>query len=277
MTPDIRRLGLAEVEQLVFWAKAEGWNPGLDDAAAFHAADPGGFLGRFVDGDMVSGISAVAAGNDFGFIGLYITRPDRRGLGYGRAVWDAGMAYLGDRTIGLDGVPEQQANYRSMGFDAAYRTIRYSGTLPPIDAPLPATSLTIQHLPDVIAFDPRFYPAPRQAFLTRWISPPRIAQAVFSHGILKGYGVLRHCHEGCKIGPLFADDPAIAERLFVSLAAEADGNTIHIDVPESSRRFSDFLSEHGFEQGFTTARMYRGPAPDIRLNGVFGVTTLELG
>src|SRR5687767_13477747 len=110
-SPKIRPLTLPEVETLVDWAAGEGWNPGRNDAAAFHAADPDGFLGGFVGGEMVSGISAVAYGADFGFIGLYICRPDMRGKGYGRAVWDAGMARLEGRTVGLDGVPAQQANY----------------------------------------------------------------------------------------------------------------------------------------------------------------------
>ena len=47
------------------WAATEGWNPGLDDAAAFQAADPDGFLGAFVDGEMVAGISAVAYDDRF--------------------------------------------------------------------------------------------------------------------------------------------------------------------------------------------------------------------
>lgn len=99
MPRTIRTLALDEVETLVDWAAAEGWNPGLGDAAAFQAADPEGFIGAFVGGEMVGGISAVAYGDDFGFIGLYICRPDRRGEGHGKAVWDAGMpAWRGSAT-----------------------------------------------------------------------------------------------------------------------------------------------------------------------------------
>ena len=53
--PVIRTLTLADTGQLVDWAAGEGWNPGRDDAPAFHAADPGGFIGAFVDGAMVAG------------------------------------------------------------------------------------------------------------------------------------------------------------------------------------------------------------------------------
>ena len=33
-----------EVATAIEWAAAEGWNPGLHDAACFYAADPSGFL-----------------------------------------------------------------------------------------------------------------------------------------------------------------------------------------------------------------------------------------
>ena len=49
-------------------------------------------------------MSAVAYGDGFGFIGLYIVKPEFRGKGLGMRLWEAGMAYLGDRNIGLDGV-----------------------------------------------------------------------------------------------------------------------------------------------------------------------------
>src|SRR5262249_10498659 len=125
----IRVLTPEEVKVLVGWAANEGWNPGLGDAAAFQATDPEGFLGAFIDGAMIAGISAIAYGKSFGLLGLYICRPEFRGQGHGKAVWDAAMARLGERCIGLDGVPAQQANYRKMGFVDAYLSARYGGRL----------------------------------------------------------------------------------------------------------------------------------------------------
>ena len=164
MPRTIRMLTLQEVERLVDWAAGEGWNPGLGDAAVFRAADPEGFIGAFVDGEMVAGISAVAYGERFGFIGLYICHPDRRGEGHGKAVWDAGMARLGNRTIGLDGVVEQQANYRRMGFEPDYETIRYSGHVDSGDAAGLTLGgdirpLTPDLIADVLAYDRGCFPA----------------------------------------------------------------------------------------------------------------------
>ena len=271
----IRALSLAEVEILVAWAAGEGWNPGLRDAAAFHAADPQGFLGAFVAGRMAAGISAVDYGG-FGFIGLYICRPDMRGRGYGRAVWDAGMARLAQTTVGLDGVPAQQANYRSMGFAPAYRTFRFSGRLPAAGLSAEVHPVEPDLLPALGEFDRRFFPAARPSFLEGWLAPPNIALAKIGEGGIQGYGVVRECREGFKIGPLFAVDEIAAADLLAALNAQCPGE-VQIDVPEDKENFADLLLRAGFSRGFETARMYRGPAPELDGSGIFGISTLELG
>jgi hypothetical protein len=271
----IRTLSLAEIGTLVDWAAGEGWNPGLHDAAAFYAADPQGFLGAFVEDRMVSGISVVDYGG-FGFVGLYICRPDMRGRGYGKAVWDAGMARLANVTAGLDGVPAQQANYRSMGFVQAYRTSRFSGRLLATSDQPGLRPVEPDLLPALLDFDRRFFPAARPAFLERWLARPHVALVQAGSEGIQGYGVARQCREGFKVGPLFAVDQATAMNLLAALCARCPGD-IHIDVPEDKAGFADLLLSAGFSRGFETARMYRGPAPDIDSSGVFGVSSLELG
>lgn len=272
----IRPLDLPEVETLLGWAKDEGWNPGLADAAPFHAADPDGFIGCFVDGVMAAGLSAVRYGDDFGFIGLYIAHSDCRGRGYGRRVWDAGMAHLAGRTIGLDGVPEQQANYRAMGFLPDYDTHRWSGKLEGRTGQ-DIQTLDESHVAALIDFDSRHFAAPRPGFIAEWLKPPRMVKVLIRDGVIEGYAVSRQCHEGHKVGPLFAADATAAKGLLEACAAENPGETLHIDVPESRIEFSAILEQTGFAKGFRTTRMYRRPAPSMALAGVFGVTTLELG
>ena len=53
--PVIRQMTRPEVDTLVGWAAAEGWNPGLHDAELFWATDPGtsaGFLASGLNGCM---------------------------------------------------------------------------------------------------------------------------------------------------------------------------------------------------------------------------------
>ena len=274
--PTIRSLTLSETETLMDWARIEGWNPGLADASAFHAADPQGFFGCFVDGEMAAGISAVRYGDDFGFIGLYITHPRYRGKGYGRRVWNAAMAHLEGRTIGLDGVPEQQANYRSMGFEPHYETFRWSGSVMGV-----ANRNVVAVSPDlaesIVSYDRHFFPAERSSFLAQWLKSPRLAMVTVRDGVVHGYAVCRECHDGFKIGPLFADTAADAQRLLKACATRTGGRTMQLDVPALQTEFARILETSGFSKGFATARMYRGPAPALRMAGVFAVSALELG
>jgi GNAT superfamily N-acetyltransferase len=277
MKPTIRTLSLQELAVLIDWAAAEGWNPGLDDAAAFLAADPEGFIGAFAGNELVAAISAVAYGRDFGFIGLYICRPDMRGKGHGKAVWTAGMARLADRTIGLDGVEEQQANYQRKGFRPVYETIRYSGrpATPPVSTGR-LRAVTTQLVPDIIAYDAHCFPAPRRSFLQRWLQPSHRALAAITSQGTTGYAVARSCRNGFKIGPLFADDMETALHLIESLAKACEGD-LNIDVPATKVDFIVALDAAGFSPTFTTRRMYKGPPPQLGLERVFGVTSLELG
>lgn len=278
MKPIIRMLSLGELTDLIDWAAAEGWNPGLEDAAMFQAADPEGFIGAFVGNEMAAAISAVAYGDDFGFIGLYICRPEMRGKGYGKAVWAAGMARLAGRTIGLDGVAEQRANYESKGFKPIYETIRYSGR--PMGLTIGAKRsriVTAQLVPDIIRYDALCFPAPRRSFMMGWLKPPHHALAVVSSQGTTGYAVVRPCRSGFKVGPLFADDTETALTLLLDLAGACEGGDLHIDVPATKVDFIEALDAAGFSPTFATTRMYKGPLPALAANRIFGTTTLELG
>lgn len=272
----IRALSSAEVETLVGWAAAEGWNPGLVDAPAFHATDPDGFIGAFVGGEMVAAISAVAYGKSYGFIGLYICRPGMRGRGHGKAVWSAAMARLAGRTIGLDGVDQQLDNYRAKGFAPAYRTIRFGGKPLPRDAREAGIGAsTAATMAGFAAFDRTAFPEPRPAFLERWLAPPHLVRVATGPRGLTGYGVMRPCRDGWKIGGLAADDDATAWALFSMLADLANGD-VYIDVPAPRRPFIDRLLAAGLRPVFETTRMYLG-SPIPLADRLFAVTSLELG
>ena len=124
----IRVMTRQEVDIAIDWAAAEGWNPGLYDADCFTAADPNGFLIGVLGDEPIAAVSAVRYGDSFGFLGFYLVKPEYRGRGYGFRIGNAGLAHLGGRTIGLDGVVAQQDNYRKSGFIVAHRNIRYQGT-----------------------------------------------------------------------------------------------------------------------------------------------------
>ncbi|MDI4666421.1 GNAT family N-acetyltransferase [Xanthobacter autotrophicus] len=276
-TTTIRTLDPAEVETVVDWAAREGWNPGLADAAAFLAQDKGAFRGLFRDGALASVISATAYAGGFTFVGFYICRPDLRGQGLGLALWQETFAGL-QGTVGLDGVLAQQDNYARSGFGLAHRNIRYGGTAPAGAPDLRVVDIAPAYLAGVAALDTACFGFARPDFLKAWLAPPfGRACAFLVDGAVRGYGVIRRCREGHKVGPLFADDAKGAAALFGTLVATAQGGPVFLDVPEPHAAARALAEGAGLTPVFETARMYRGPAPDLPLGWIFGITTFELG
>ncbi len=273
----IRTMTRSDVDVAVDWAAGEGWNPGLNDADAFYAADPSGFLVGETDGQPVATISVVAYGDDFGFLGFYIVHPDFRGRGYGLKIWQAGMQQLGARNVGLDGVVAQQNNYRKSGFAYAYGNQRYQGKGggEGADDVAPISDVGFD---SVLDYDTACFAAARRDFLSLWLSQQASSGfAVVEDGSLKGYGLIRSCRAGHKIGPLFADSAEIAERIYRALAATVPGDPVYLDVPLPNKAAVDLAQRHSMTPVFETARMYTRGDPGVPIPRVFGVTTFELG
>jgi ribosomal protein S18 acetylase RimI-like enzyme len=276
----IRPMTRSELETVRGWAEDEGWNPGLHDCDTYYATDPGAYLSGHVNGEMMAAISAVRYGEGFGFLGLYIVRPSFRGQGYGIRMWNAGLAHLGTRVAGLDGVVERQDDYRRSGFALAFRNMRYCGETAPATATpaglVPLQSISIDAL---VRYDAQMFPAERRTFLEGWVNQAGShGLALMRAGAMAGYGVIRPAASGFRIGPLFADDPETAEALFAALTGSVPpGQPLYLDLPEPNERALTLAERHGMSLVFETARMYKGPAPELPLERIYGITTFELG
>ena len=276
-----------ELDILVDWAADEGWNPGLDDAEVFWATDPEGFVALEVAGELVGGGSIVDHGGGYGFMGFFSVRPDRRGAGLGRTLWitrrDLLLDRLGpDSTIEMDGVFAMEPFYAAGGFVLQHRDLRFEG----VGAAAPSATvpgIEVVDLADVPFavvqdYDSGHVPAPRPEFLRRWIvRPGGSAIGVVDGGTCRGMAVSRPCRTGHRIGPLFADDPVVAEALFTALASRVAGEPIFLDVPERNAAALDLVARHGMVEVFGCARMTLGRPRPLPWDEIFGVTTFELG
>ncbi len=275
----IRNLRPEEISLAIDWAAAEGWNPGLSDAACFAAPDAQGFFVGEIDGEPVATVSCVNYDDRFAFLGFYIVAKSFRGSGHGVRIWNAAIAHAGPRVIGLDGVVAQQDNYRKSGFELAYANIRYGGvSAAPVKPPADVVALDTIPFALVEADDATVFPAPRSTFLRAWINTSgHVGRALLRDGKLAAWGVIRPCRTGCKIGPLVADDCAAAEAIVQALLAGTDGGEVFLDVPAVNREAVALAEALGLKPVFETARMYTGAIPPLRIARVFGVTSFELG
>lgn len=277
----IRTMTRSELDMAVEWAASEGWNPGLHDADCFYAADPEGFLVGCLGDEPVACVSSVKYGSAYAFLGFYIVKPEYRDRRFGYYIGRAAVDRVAGRVLGLDGVVAQQKHYvATFGFAYAHRNMRYEGVAGgafPVDEGL--VDLRSVPLDALAAYDRQLFPEERDAFLGCWISQPEgIPFGLIRQGRFAGYGVARRCRIGYKIGPLFADMPADAGTLFSALSATVPaGEPLFLDIPQVNPAAVELAERNGMRFVFETARMYKGPAPALPLERIFGITTFELG
>ena len=108
----------------------------------------------------------------------------------------------------MDGVEAMVPFYQRGGFRLAQRDRRFQfiGRNGQLQAGPGARAA------DLSAFDADHFPAPRPAFLAAWLSQPGVVSLAAVEGSrVTGYGVLRRCRAGRKVGPLFATSAEVAE------------------------------------------------------------------
>jgi predicted N-acetyltransferase YhbS len=273
---------LSRVEHLartaVAWAAAEGWNPGVDDAERFLAADPDAFLAAEQDGEIVATVSCPLYGGSYAFIGFFIVRSGLRGRGIGTPLFRRALDRAGDRVVGLDGVLEQQSYYERRGFVLAHRNVRWR-TAGGGERPGGLVELSSVPFEELLDFDSAVFGCERERFLRIWVERPAgHALACLDGGRVTGYGVLRPCRAGMKVGPLFASDPPVADALLAGLlAAAGQGAEVFVDMPAANRGAAELRARRPMEPSFETARMYLNGRPPEEVQKVFGVTTFEFG
>ncbi len=281
INPDVKitQMTKTEFQTAIDWAKTEGWIPGIHDIDSFYDTDPTGFYAARAGGEIVGTFSVVKYSKNYAFAGFFIVRPDWRGKGVGLAIQHFIDTHFGSFNVGIDGVLAMQEKYARVGYKLAYGNERYAGTAKAGELAEGCSKILAGDFDRVVEFDAKFFPTERKKFLKAWLSQ-KDASALLSKdddGKLCGYGVVRKCFQGNRVGPLFAETPQTAKRLLDSLAASVAGQEIFIDVPTVNAYAVQLALSNGMKPAFTTARMYTKQAPNLPLEKIYGVTSLELG
>lgn len=298
MTYQIRAMTDGDRLLVTQWAQAEGFCPGIGDVGIYCDTDRSGvWIGEW-DGEPVGCIAGIRYDRHYGFIGLFLVKPAYRGRGFGVALWQQAIAHLADvACVGLEAALQRVEDYQQWGFEPAYYTRRYQ--LPPADrrwcirpsfaldlppgyqliAGSELTTATVQ------AYDARHEATPRPLFLREWLERPegKVMVILDETGDCRGYGRIRPClmpdgamAQGWRLGPLMADSALLAGALLDTLLSDRQGAVL-VDVPEVNKDALYLLEERGFELALLNLRMYKGPAPQLPLEDVYGLACLELG
>ena len=285
----IKRMTLSEAGRNITLAEQEGWNPGLNDAATFFAANPEGMLSVHNHNQPVGFASVKVYDSSYAFFGLYIVEKEHRGQGFGMAITNHRLQMAGRRSIGLDGVMQNIKIYARIGFRSSYRNLRFCAGPDSLNKLNQSTAGRIRHGISIIplksvsphllnAFDYQFFPASRKTFLDIWCNQKdAVALAAQQQGELAGYIVVRPCVHGSKVGPLFALNRVVAETLMTAAFSQSKRPPFYIDIPEPNRNALNLAEQVHLVFGSETVRMHIGTPRSINLAGVYGVTSLEMG
>ncbi|HVB80532.1 MAG TPA: GNAT family N-acetyltransferase [Candidatus Binataceae bacterium] len=264
------------------WAAKEGWNPGLNDIAVAWTFDPAAFIALRRGNELIGGGCTISYHGAAGFMGLFIVQTEYRRQGLGTILWHERLKRLKarvrpDAPIGMDGVFEMVPFYTRGGFALMHRDLRYEGVAAGEPDPAAAPLDSIEFL-KIDNYDCLHVETRRTEFLRSWLTQPGgRGLALIDNEQLTGYGFIRPCRTGYKVGPAFADDAACGKRLIHSLLSLVAGERVLMDIPEPNEAALRIVEGLGWNQSFGCARMVNGPKPALPVQRIFGVTSFEFG
>ncbi len=282
-TLELKQLNKSELKTLISWAKQEGWNPGENDAEVFWKTDPDGYYGFHYENELIAGGAIVSYGQAFGFMGLFIVRSDFRGQGIGTKLWylrrDRLLARLKNgASIGMDGVVAMQDFYAEGDFKIAYTEERYESIGKEMLVNSAISPIKTNDYENIAKYDLACFGFKRSEFLQSWLTMSNSKCFKYTNANeLAGYAVIRKVASGYKIGPLFANNYAIAEELYKACLNSAVGSSVYLDIPVINEDAVQLVKKYNGIYTFECGRMYYGEQPNLPTDKIFGVTTFELG
>jgi len=285
----IRPLERGDIASVTDWARQEGFSPGAGDVAIYRHTDRQGLWVGWLGSERIGCISGVRYSAEYGFIGLYLVRPEWRGQGYGLQLWSQAMQHLDDLAcIGVEAALDRVDDYRRWGFVPATTTTRWqiisdgSESTPSVEAGWQLLSGDAIPQRAVQCFDAQREASPRPHFLSQWLNHPAgtVLALIDAAGTCHGFGRIRPCllprGEGWRIGPLMAETPQAAGVLLQGLLQRHSG-VVLLDAPGGNGAAAPLLQSLQFSPISSTKRMYRGTVPSVSLSDVYGLACLELG
>src|SRR5215469_13566206 len=115
----LRTLNSGDVEAAVEMSSSAGWNQTAEDWRMLMDLAPDGCFAVEADGELVSTTTIVCYGNRLAWIGMVLTKPEYRGLGFARQLLAHALDYAdirGVETVKLDATEFGQPLYAKFGF-----------------------------------------------------------------------------------------------------------------------------------------------------------------
>ncbi|OJD68441.1 GNAT family N-acetyltransferase [Bacillus albus] len=206
-------------------------------------------------------------------IGMVIVHPNYKGRGIGKAIKNACMKSVSAQTpIMLIATDEGKPLYEKLGFRAVSYVSKYICNSYNVNNYCMRNEDYIMNyeecdLEEIIKLDEYAFGTNRKGFVTKRImqSEQCIVVKDKEQNVL-GYGLSIQTPENKIIGPVVAEDDAMAMRIVHYLAREHHGK-LRIDVPEGKNDFMNQLESVGFQKVNTPPIMMKNSDRFLKRNG----------
>ena len=259
----------ADLEGGLRLSRASGRTQTLADWKTLLSLGPGLFRVALRGSDVVASGGAVRYGEALAWICMILVRPDERGHGLGTRVFDevleraSALVSAGQlRAVGLDATPAGRGLYLQRGFVDGPPLVRLRAAPEATQAARAGATrpLAVSDLERVLGQDIAVFGAERRSVLRELArSAPELARVVRDGERVRGYCFGRHGDNADQIGPVVADDEAVARELVLSVLAVPRQRPLILDA-RALPRWLATLGALGFREERPLTRMYLGDA-----------------
>ena len=238
-----------------------GWNQTRADWQMLMEL-PGGCFGIEMEGRLASTATLVCYGQSLGWIGMVLTHPDFRRMGFARTLVGRVLehaASAGVKTLKLDATDQGQPVYEGFGFRPEQRVERWRRSNVSTEVPL------APHGPA----DPGLCGLERREFLER-LSDDAVASR-------QGYVLSRPGRVHRYLGPCVARDENAARSLIEEMIARHPGDGWFWDLLPENTHAVRIAAALGFEPVRRLMRMVRGEELRGKDDQIFAIGGFEFG
>ncbi len=266
---------LHELAVSVFWPHRP-----QDLAALFGLGD--GILACDEIGRAMGSGMVFRMGDDFATIGMMMTTPRLQSGGIGRWLLGQMAAACTGRDLRLFATRQSYRLYESAGFIPVGTVHQHQGIARAISLPETPHGLTLrammqQDLDALVQLDRQAYGADRRRVLEALLRKSD-GMVALRGDVIVGAALMRNFGRGKVIGPVIAEDDAMAMALTAPLIRQQEGQFLRLDTPSEDSAFNAFLAAAWLSDYDTVTQMRRGPKRGgEQAARVFGLAAQALG
>lgn len=202
-------------------------------------------------------------GGDFAMIGMMITHPRLQTYGVGRWLLDRAMEDCAGRDLRLNATRQGYRLYEGAGFVPVATVHQHQGKARAIHLPETPSGVELRGMESgdrsaLLALDRTAFGAERGTVFSALLAKSDGMVATRA-GEPVGFALARNFGRGRVIGPIVAENEAMAMSLTAPFVQRHEGSFLRVDTPHDDTDFNAFLAAAGLGDFDTVTEMCVGP------------------